>query len=271
METWQIVTILGVLGLCFGSFVNALVWRLHNHRDMLRERSECTHCHHILAWYDLIPLLSWLSLAGKCRYCHKPIDDSPLVEFATAGLFTVSYLYWPLSPGTSYGNVLLGIWLICLVGLVAIAVYDIRWMLLPDKIVFPLIVLAFTFAVVRWSSLEHLLPLDVLKQMIFGVLSVAGVYLGLYAVSRGAWVGFGDVKLGIFMGLMLGWELGLLAVFLANLIGCVVIIPGLISKKLTPQSKIPFGPFLIAGHIVAILFGGQAIQGYVDYFLGITL
>ena len=79
--------VIGMVGLAFGSFVNALVWRIRHKRDFVSERSECTHCHHVLAWNDLIPVLSWLMLRGKCRYCHKKIDDSPVVEVTTAALF----------------------------------------------------------------------------------------------------------------------------------------------------------------------------------------
>ncbi|MFZ1812597.1 MAG: prepilin peptidase, partial [Candidatus Saccharimonadales bacterium] len=135
------VIVLGLLGLCFGSFVNALVWRIRKKRDIVRERSECTHCHHILAWYDLVPVVSYLLLRGRCRYCRKPIDDTPLTELATALLFVISYLAWPYQLATVADWSLVVLWLVLLVGLVALADYDIRWYLLPDVIVFPLIVL----------------------------------------------------------------------------------------------------------------------------------
>src|SRR5688572_14187716 len=92
----MIVVVLIAFGLIFGSFINALVWRLHEGRDWVRERSECLQCHHQLAPKDLIPVLSWLLLRGKCRYCHKPIPDSPLVELAVPALFVTSYFFWPV-------------------------------------------------------------------------------------------------------------------------------------------------------------------------------
>src|SRR5690606_19684146 len=112
-----IIAALVILGLCLGSFVNALVFRLHmqmkaseKHRgkkvqkaklSIVSGRSMCVHCHHELAWYDLIPVLSWLTLGGKCRYCHKPIAwQYPLVELATAALFALSYVYWPVNFST---------------------------------------------------------------------------------------------------------------------------------------------------------------------------
>src|SRR5690606_23636863 len=97
-----IVVILALIvsGLILGSFVNAFVWRLHEKKDWVGGRSECPHCHHKLAPKDLVPVLSWLSLGGKCRYCHKPIPDSPLVELAVPVLFVLSYIFWPMG----YGN-----------------------------------------------------------------------------------------------------------------------------------------------------------------------
>ena len=84
-----------VLGLALGSFVNALVWRLHKRRDWVRERSECVHCQYVLGAKDLIPVLSYLWLRGKCRYCGKPIEDKPWTELAMSALLFVSYLHWP--------------------------------------------------------------------------------------------------------------------------------------------------------------------------------
>ena len=101
---WVII-ILAWLGLCAGSFVNALVWRLHEQKrskkadkklSILNGRSMCVHCRHELTWYDLIPLFSWLLLRGKCRYCKKPISwQYPIVELATAAVFVLSYIFWP--------------------------------------------------------------------------------------------------------------------------------------------------------------------------------
>src|SRR4051812_9838145 len=103
------ILMLGVLGLILGSFTNALVWRLHEQQketkkqkaknkkelSILHGRSMCTHCHHKLAWQDLVPLFSWLWLRGRCRYCHQKIDDNPLVEALLGLVFIISYIYWP--------------------------------------------------------------------------------------------------------------------------------------------------------------------------------
>src|SRR5574337_1009102 len=155
-----VATFLGFLGLCFGSFVNALVWRLrqtelkaqsskpkaknsqfpipNSQFSILTGRSVCPRCHHELAWYDLIPLLSWLFLRGRCRYCHRPISwQYPLVEATMAAVFVISYFYW--SGGIfGVGDWLLFItWLAASVGLMALLVYDLRWMILSDRLIYP--------------------------------------------------------------------------------------------------------------------------------------
>lgn len=249
-----------------GSFAGAVAWRLHEKRNFVSERSECEHCHHVLAWYDLVPVISWLSLKGRCRYCRRSISGQhPLVELATAGLFVLSYAAWPYGTDT-VGVVLLSLWLVFVVALVVLAIYDLKWMLLPDVIVFPLIVLGIAFGLIRAIGIEDRTVADSLWQLVFGMMSIGGIYGTLYVVSKGAWVGFGDVKLGIFMGAVLGWQAGLVALILANAIGFLVIAPGLLTKKLTRHSRVPFGPFLIAGFLIAGLFA----QLVIDWYMGFT-
>lgn len=258
--------VLGIVGLAFGSFVNALVWRIRHKRDFVSERSECTHCHHVLAWNDLIPVVSWLTLRGKCRYCHKKIDDSPIVESATAMLFILSYVVWPFGF-TDAGVVLFIAWLTALVILVALAVYDIRWYLLPDKLVFPLVGIGVVIGISRFYFVEGLSIGAAALEMVLGVLMISGLYFVLHQVSSGKWVGFGDVKLAIFIGLILGWQSALLALFLANLVGLVVVLPLLIIKKIHAKSKIPFGPFLIVASFIAFLWGEKIISWYLGTIL----
>ena len=134
----MIIAILAVVGLILGSFVNALVWRMHEGLSVAHGRSMCPHCKHTLAARDLVPVFSWLMLRGKCRYCKKPISPQyPLVELATSGLFVASYIWWP-SVFTGSQEAIFVLWLAILVGLVALAVYDIKWFLLPNKLIYPL-------------------------------------------------------------------------------------------------------------------------------------
>src|SRR5690348_16422658 len=119
-----ITLILAWFGLCFGSFADALVWRLHNKKGWVRDRSQCEHCGHELAALDLVPFLSWLTLRGRCRYCRQRIGAEPFIVETAGGLvFSLSYLLWPL-PLDNGQIVLLATWLICSVGLLALFVYD---------------------------------------------------------------------------------------------------------------------------------------------------
>lgn len=259
---------LGLIGLAFGSFVGALVWRLHEKKDFVRDRSECEHCHHKLGALDLVPVFSWLALKGKCRYCGARIGvTSVVLELAMGALFVASYYLWPLPFETWQAWVSFGLWLVYLVGLMALVVYDLRWMLLPNVIVFPLVAIAIVESAVRYSLVAGGTPLGWANTTIFGVMVLAGLYWVLYTFSRGKWVGYGDVKLGLFMGIALGFQRSLLALFLANIIGFLVVLPGVLTGKLKRTSRIPFGPFLIVAFVIAFLFGEQLIDGYVRFVM----
>lgn len=256
-----VVVGLGFLGAAMGSFVGALVWRLHTKRDFIRDRSQCERCGHKLGVFDLVPIFSWLALGGRCRYCKEPIGlTSLLLELSLAALFIVSFLFWPLGWDSLAAQVSFGIWLCYLVLLAALFSYDFKWLLLPDKLVFTLITLGLIDAALRVS----LLPGEnYLLYILMGALPVAGLYGLLHVASKGRWVGLGDVKLGLFIGVALGWQKALLTLFLANIIGFLIVVPGLLSRKLSRTSKVPFGPFLIAGFVIAGLWGDQLINWYI--------
>jgi len=268
------IAVLIFCGLTLGSFVNALVWRIHkqskassktkpttqNRYSILKGRSMCPDCRHELAAKDLVPVFSWLSLGGKCRYCRKPISAQyPAVELLTAILFVVSYVFWPLE-WNSAGIVNFVVWLVMLTGFMALIVYDLKWMLLPNRIVYPLTQLGLLLA------LYNVVVDGNLQALINTFLSVAvagGIFYGLFQLSDGRWIGGGDVKLGILIGLILGDPyLAFLVLFLASLLGTFVIAPGMLLKKFTAKTKIPFGPFLIVATIIVQLFGLSIIEWY---------
>src|SRR5438132_1586903 len=149
----MLVIILVLLGLCAGSFVNAAVWRLHGQGkrqklknrslSILHGRSMCPHCRHELAAADLIPIISWVALKGRCRYCKRPISiQYPLVELATAAVFSLSYVWWPVSLAGNGQRLLLATWLVCSVGLMALLAYDFKWLLLPNRFIYPSLAVA---------------------------------------------------------------------------------------------------------------------------------
>ncbi len=254
------VLLLIFAGLMFGSFINALVYRLHEKKNWVTGRSECPMCHHLLGPLDLVPFFSWFFLGGKCRYCHKPIPDSPIVELALPALFVVSYLFWP-QPLQGEGLYAFIFWLVFLVGFTALAVYDLKWFLLPDVIVFPLIGLAaaqvlgrFVFFGNDWRELTGSLV---------GAAVISGLFYAIYAFSKGKWIGFGDVKLAVVLGLLAGGALpAMLVLFVASVLGTIMSLPLVLTGKANRKSHLPFGPMLIAGVVVVVLFGQAIIEWY---------
>jgi prepilin signal peptidase PulO-like enzyme (type II secretory pathway) len=271
--------ILIVAGLCFGSFVNALVWRLHEQSSgkgknkgkggdlsITRGRSMCPKCRHELTARDLVPVLSWVFLNGKCRYCHKPISPQyPLVELATAGVFLASYVWWPQVFDAPQKAVFV-LWLAILTGLMALLVYDARWSLLPNRIIYPVAAIAAVQAVIAILSADE--PVRALAGTLLGVLVGGGVFYALFQVSKGKWIGGGDVKLGFLLGLIVaGPGRAVLFIFFGSLLGSLVSIPLLATGRLKRTSVIPFGPFLIAAAVVTVLFGGDILDWYRHLFL----
>ncbi|HET6864127.1 MAG TPA: prepilin peptidase [Candidatus Saccharimonadales bacterium] len=274
-----IALVLAWLGLCAGSFVNALVWRLHEQQagktangkqkkatsnlSILKGRSMCPDCKHTLAWYDLIPLFSWLALGRKCRYCKKTISvQYPLVELIAGLVFAGSYLLWPLSVHIDGQWLLLSMWLAAAVGLLALAVYDLRWMLLPNRIIYPTLFVAATGRAGYIVFFDNR-PLRAVGLWMASILVASGVFYLLYMASQGKWIGFGDVRLGLITGTLLAKpQYSLLMIFIASVLGSLVAMPDLIRRKKTLASRLPYGPFLIAATLIVMLWGESLLNHY---------
>lgn len=272
----MIILVLVLLGLCLGSFVNALVWRLHEqgkHKNkkvpkelsISQGRSMCPDCHHQLGFWDLLPVLSWLWLKGKCRYCRKPISwQYPLVEVVTAGLFVLSYAVWPFEWQAS-GVVQFVLWLSLLTLFMAMTVYDLRWQILPNKLVYPagyLVVLQ----LVALSIVQE--DAQLIMTAIIGAVCLGGLFYLLYQLSRGTWIGGGDVRLGVVIGLLVGGpSSAVLLLFIASATGTIVALPGLVNKKTALKTRVAFGPFLIFAAVVVYLFGTALVNWYKKTFL----
>jgi prepilin signal peptidase PulO-like enzyme (type II secretory pathway) len=270
-----------LLGLIFGSFVNALVWRLR-HRQLAKEgkgnkklanklfkansRSMCPNCEHTLSALDLIPVLSWCALRGRCKYCKKPISiQYPLVELATAAIFSLLYLCWPNQlQGVQWA--LLVLWLVASVIFMAMALYDFKWMLLPDELMAPLLIVA--IAVAGLTIASSINPAHAAFNTFLAVMVGGSIFFVIFQLSGGKMIGGGDVKLGWILGLMLGTAVNaMLMLFLAGLGGSLVALTLLLSGKLRRNSLIPFGPFLILGALIVVLFGNDISSWYQNTFL----
>jgi prepilin signal peptidase PulO-like enzyme (type II secretory pathway) len=262
-----------VLGLCAGSFIDALVWRMHEQSkapktkgknlSILSGRSQCPKCGHSLSAKDLVPLLSWIALKGKCRYCKKPISvQIPIIEISTGLTFMFSYLLWPVELASDGQMILFTAWLLVSVGLLALLVYDFKWMLLPNRILYPTLLVAAAGRLIYILGFSPDRGHD-LTQWVLAVAVASGIFWLLFMVSSGKWIGFGDVRLGLITGTALATPaLAFFMIFLASALGTLFIAPALLAGKKSMTSRIPFGPFLIAATFLALLFG----QGFIDWY-----
>jgi len=277
-----------LFGATFGSFAGATVWRIrarqlvadkavkeeYDHKEYKRlkklinkpskDRSQCLNCSYSLKWYDLIPIVSWLTLRGKCRNCHQAIGKFEfLMELGVAAFFVLSYVFWPGGIDSTLDIVHFALWLAAGVVMAILFAYDAKWYLLPNKLNVTLAIIGFGVVGVVIAQTGDIG--GTLLAAGGSVLALSGLYAALYFVSQGRWVGFGDVKLGIGLGLILvDWQLALVAIFLANFIGCLVVIPLLATKKIERNSHIPFGPFLIIGTVLTWLFGWMILNWYLS-------
>lgn len=276
-----------LVGVCFGSFAGATVWRLRARqlaadkknkepydkkeysrlkklmgKNTLNDRSQCLECGYALKWYDLIPVLSWLMLKGKCRACAHPIGRFELLmEVGVMAFFVLSYLLWPGGIQTGLEIAHFVLWLAAGVAMAVLFAYDAKWSLLPDGATITLAAIGLAIVGVSAAETQDIAGTLLTAAGAVGVLG--GLYAVLFAVSRGKWVGFGDVKLGAALGLLvIDWQLAAIAVFLANLIGCLIVIPLLLMKKVSRTSHIPFGPMLIAGAVTAWFVGWPILNWY---------
>jgi prepilin signal peptidase PulO-like enzyme (type II secretory pathway) len=240
-----------LLGLIVGSFLNCVIYRLETGESFLKGRSYCPHCKHILSWKDLIPIFSFLILKGKCRYCGKKISfQYPLVELFTGILFTLVVLIY----GGPTSIDLIFYWVLTCF-LVIIFVYDLKHYLIPDKVIYPAIAIAFLNQILT-SNIQHLT-----SNLILGILPSL-FFLAIILISRETWMGFGDFKLSILMGLILSWPKILVALFFAFFSGAIFGLILIFLKRKTMKSQIPFAPFLVSGTFFALFFGEKIINWY---------
>lgn len=243
-----------ILGLVIGSFLNVVIYRFNTQKSF-GGRSACMSCRNQLAWYELIPLFSYLGLKGRCSSCQTKISfQYPLVEFITGVLFLVLFFEFQY---LFYQNTLMFIisyafYTSIFSLLLVVTVYDIKHKIIPDVLSFVFGFLAFlsVFLFVDGVFAPHMPAIS----DFFGAIVISIPFALIWLLSRGTWMGLGDAKLAIGLGLLLGMPLMLSATVMAFWIGAVVGIFLLIfNKKYNRKSEVPFGPFLILGTLIAFL------------------
>jgi prepilin signal peptidase PulO-like enzyme (type II secretory pathway) len=240
-----------VLGVVIGSFLNVVILRTEA-GSSLGGRSKCVKCAATLRPIDLIPVVSFLMLRGKCHSCHARISvQYPLVESATGLLFLACFFAFPTIPGLVRGLVLVPF-------LVVIFVYDLRYQLILDRFSIPAMFAAFALSV--WAGYAP-------RDLLYGALAIGGFFLAQHLVSKGRWIGAGDIRMGALMGLILGLRDGLGALFVAYVLGALVGVYLIATKRATGKTKVPFGTFLVAGTLVMLFVGRQLMDWYLGFFV----
>ncbi len=254
-----------IIGISFGSFALVLADRMHAGKDWVKGRSHCDKCKKTLGIKDLVPILSWLSSGGKCRHCGVTLSKAyPLAELGLGLAFALSFVSWPYELSGTRLIALFVLWLLALVLMSALFIFDVRWFLLPNKLVYPLIIVGFAWAVLQISIQGF--TSEVLVGYLISVAIGGGIFLLLFLVSSGKWIGDGDIRLGVAIGLFTGnWVHSWLTIFIASVIGVIISLPTLIktkNKKKVMKLKMPFGPMLILALLIVVLFGTRIIDWY---------
>lgn len=245
----------GILGLCVGSWLNVVIYRLPNGMNMSFPGSHCTTCDYVLKWYDNIPVLSWLMLGGKCRKCREPISVRyTIVELANMVLWLLSaVLFWKQSFVYACLSAVVCSVLIC------IFFIDLEYMLIFDC--FTILIALCGVAAMFTDSFTG--PWDHVIGVAAGGLLFAGLYFGVLRLLGREGIGFGDVLLAAAAGLLLGWQKLILAMLIASVAGSIILVALRHARRDEKDKEYPFAPFIVVGVAVAMLFGSPVLNWYV--------
>lgn len=258
MPLFMILTFVFLFGLIIGSFLNCLIWRLHKQESLLG-RSYCPKCKRQIAWYDNLPVLSFILLGGKCRKCGEGISwQYPAVELTAGILFAVAFLLSYELRVTSYELIvkLSRDWFLISV-MIVIFVYDLRWYMILDVVTLPASLIMLLANLILGFSLWNLL--------ISGIIG-GGFFLVQFLISQGKWIGGGDIRLGLLMGLALGWPGVIVAIIISYFAGSIIGVSMILAGKKQWGSEVPLGVFLAVGAIVTLFWQTQILNWYVNLF-----
>jgi len=245
----------GLIGLCVGSFLNVVIYRVPRRESVIRPRSHCPSCDTPIADRDNVPVVSWLVLRGRCRSCRARISIRyPIVEVGTAALFVAA----AVRLGATWQ---LPAFCVFFASLLAISMIDLDHFIIPNRVIYPTLAVTIPMLVVAaaadgtWSHLRN--------AAIGGVAGFAALFVIHFISPRG--MGFGDVRLAGVIGMMLGW-LGLrylfLGLFLGFLLAAVIGLALIAARLRTRKDAVPFGPFMAMGAVLAVLWGQAILNVY---------
>ena len=249
-----LASVLFIFGLCVGSFLNVLADRLPREESVVKGRSHCEKCRKELTWRDLIPLVSFVFLKGKCRYCRIRLSlYYPTVELTTGVMFVLAFFHVEFKIYDLGFMISLAYYLFIVSSLVVVFFTDLKYGIIPDKVIFPAALVSLLYLFINPNSLilNHLLSAG-----------GAGLFfLFLFLITRGKGMGFGDVKFAFLMGLVLGFPDVVVSLYIAFLtgaiVGCILIVW---RKRRLKGTSIAFGPFLVLGTFLAMFWGELIFQ-----------
>ena len=264
---------LSFLAVLLASFFTVVIERTQREESFLTGRSHCDHCRKTIAWYDNIPLFSFLLLGGRCRYCHKKIDRWFFFTELVAAIYALllSLFLWQVDALATWPIWQMSLFFLTGLLLVFVVLADMRYLLIPDffsglLFIFGLIYQYFIFSTVGQGK-EILFGKNILLALVFAFFFFfALAKIARFILKKDA-LGMGDIKLILPLALFLSWPKILVALFLSFIIGGIFATLLLVSKKKKLGQAVPFGPFLVTGAIVAFFYGEQLWQWYWQFLL----
>ncbi len=265
-----VIVLIFILGTTIGSFLSVVLFRLKEKKQSIFfSRSMCPACKKQLKARHLVPIFSWLFLRGRCGYCGAKISIHYLIlELVTGLIFLVTFLkfnFLMVIPSTINPEMFnyfldwktLEIFVFYIIEfslLIGIFFYDLLYKEIPDQLSLPAIGIAIAGGLIFGSPQPLSMALGGVMIFLFFALQ--------FVLSRGTWIGGGDLRLGAFMGVFLGWEKGLLALVIAYIVGAIVSLILMLGKKVNRKSQIAFGPFLVMAVVVCVFYGDVILNWY---------
>ena len=240
-----------LIGLIIGSFLNVCIYRVPRGESIVFSRSRCPHCGHKLKWWELMPVISFLILRGKCSECDNPISwYYTFVELFTAIIMVILFLNFNLNASFYVYSFLFSI-------LMVLSGIDIKFGIIPDIISIPSIVIGFILSI-------FITPVGLVNSLL-GIATGGGILLLISYLSNGG-MGGGDIKMMAMVGAFTGWKVAVFSIFLGAFIGAVNgIILILIHDDKDMKTPLPFGPYLSFATLISILYYQDIIDFYIDF------
>ncbi|MDG5815584.1 prepilin peptidase [Chitinispirillales bacterium ANBcel5] len=261
---FQVYIVLAFLGLAIGSFFNVLIWRIPRNQSVCWPPSHCTSCNHKIRFWENIPLFSYLWLKGKCSDCNQKISIIyPLIEITTSATLITLFYFSGLSLDQSWPDIVITLFkIVSILLFIPIAVIDLKHYIIPDRFTIPFLIIAFSISFLP----GNITPMQSFLGIVAGGGSLFAMgLLGQYVFKKGDSMGGGDVKLMAYLGALWGAQIALMGIVFGAFLGSVAGIFLILTNKLNDDNKIPFGPFLLSGTLVAIIAGEKLLNAYLSF------